>query len=78
MSRARGPSIVHAVADDLDQAIEDITHDWSLDRNQQWITRTATASASTPPSRPCPTTPPPGGHGCSPNWKRSNGTPHPT
>jgi hypothetical protein len=41
MSRARGPSIVHAVADDLDQAIEDITHDWSLDRNQQWITRTA-------------------------------------
>jgi conjugative relaxase-like TrwC/TraI family protein len=42
MSRARGPSIVHAVADDLDQAIEDITHDWSLNRNQQWITRTAT------------------------------------
>jgi conjugative relaxase-like TrwC/TraI family protein len=42
MSRARGPSTVHAVADDLDQAIEDITHDWSLDRNQQWITRTAT------------------------------------
>jgi hypothetical protein len=41
MSRARGPSIVHAVADDLDQAIEDITHDWSLDRNQQWITRAA-------------------------------------
>jgi conjugative relaxase-like TrwC/TraI family protein len=43
MSRARGPSIIHAVADDLDQAIEDITHDWSLDRNQQWITRTAAA-----------------------------------
>ena len=41
MSRARGPSIIHAVADDLNQAIEDITHDWSLDRNQQWITRTA-------------------------------------
>ncbi|MGH9229795.1 MAG: MobF family relaxase [Acidimicrobiales bacterium] len=43
MSRARGPSVVHAVADDLGQAIEDITHDWSLARNQQWITRTATA-----------------------------------
>jgi conjugative relaxase-like TrwC/TraI family protein len=42
MSRAHGPSVVHAVADDLDQAIEDVTHDWSLDRNQQWITRTAT------------------------------------
>ncbi|MGH9190967.1 MAG: AAA family ATPase [Acidimicrobiales bacterium] len=43
MSRARGPSNVHAVAENLDQAIEDITHDWSLDRNQQWIARTATA-----------------------------------
>jgi AAA domain len=43
MSRARGPSIVHAVADDLDQAMDDITHDWSLDRNQQWISRMATA-----------------------------------
>jgi conjugative relaxase-like TrwC/TraI family protein len=43
MSRAREPSIVHAVADDLAQAIDDISHDWSHDRNQQWITRTATA-----------------------------------
>jgi hypothetical protein len=42
MSRACGPNIVHAVADGLDQAIEDITHDWSLDRNRHWITRTAT------------------------------------
>jgi hypothetical protein len=41
MSRAGGPSIVHAVADDLGQAIDDITHDWSFDRNQQWISRTA-------------------------------------
>jgi conjugative relaxase-like TrwC/TraI family protein len=40
MSRARGPSTVHAVADDLDQAIEDVTHDWSSDRNQHWVTRT--------------------------------------
>jgi hypothetical protein len=32
MSRARGPSIVHAVADDVGQAIEDITYDWSHDR----------------------------------------------
>ena len=51
MSRARGPSIVHAVADDLGQAIEDITHDWSLDRNQQWITRTATAVGVDPAIR---------------------------
>ena len=56
MSRARGPSIVHAVADDLDQAIEDIAHDWSLDRNQRWITRTATVGIDpaipTPPDDP--------------------------
>lgn len=40
MSRARDRSTVHAVADDLDQAIDDITYDWSLDRHQQWITDT--------------------------------------
>ena len=57
MSRARGPSIVHAVADDLDQAIEDITHDWSLDRNQQWITRTATAVGVDPAIRTLPDDP---------------------
>ncbi|HZA80100.1 MAG TPA: MobF family relaxase, partial [Actinomycetes bacterium] len=51
MSRARGPSSVHAVADDVAQAIEDITHDWSLDRNQQWITRTATAAGVDPAIR---------------------------
>jgi conjugative relaxase-like TrwC/TraI family protein len=57
MSRARGPSIVHAVADDLDQAIEDTTHDWSLDRNQQWITRTATAFGLDPALRTLPDDP---------------------
>ncbi|MGH9289380.1 MAG: MobF family relaxase [Acidimicrobiales bacterium] len=41
MSRARNVSVVHAVADDLDQAIEDITHDWSTGHNQQWISRIA-------------------------------------
>jgi conjugative relaxase-like TrwC/TraI family protein len=57
MSRARGPSIVHAVADDVGQAIEDITHDWSLDRNQQWITRTATAAGVDPAIRALPEDP---------------------
>jgi conjugative relaxase-like TrwC/TraI family protein len=51
MSRARGPGIIHAVADRLDQAIDDITHDWSLARNQQWITRTATAAGVDPAIR---------------------------
>lgn len=57
MSRARGPSVVHAVADDLGQAIEDITHDWSLDRNQQWITRTAAAIGVDPAIRALPEDP---------------------
>jgi conjugative relaxase-like TrwC/TraI family protein len=57
MSRARGPSIVHAVADNLDQALEDITHDWSLDRNQQWITRTATVVGLDPAIRTLPDDP---------------------
>jgi conjugative relaxase-like TrwC/TraI family protein len=57
MSRARGPSIVHAVADDVGQAIDDITHDWSLDRNQQWITRTATAVGVDPVIRALPERP---------------------
>lgn len=41
MSRARQQSTVHAVADDLDQAIEDIRHDWTTSRAQQWITPNA-------------------------------------
>jgi conjugative relaxase-like TrwC/TraI family protein len=57
MSRARGPSIVHAVADNLAQAIEDITYDWSHDRNQQWITRTATAVGVDPAIRALPEDP---------------------
>ena len=77
MSRARGPSIIHAVADDLNQAIEDITHDWSLDRNQQWITRTASVGVD-PSIQTLPEDPRHGGHGSSPNSRRSNATPHPT
>jgi conjugative relaxase-like TrwC/TraI family protein len=57
MSRARGSSIVHAVADNVGQAIEDITHDWSVDRNQQWITRTATAVGVDPAIRALPEDP---------------------
>jgi conjugative relaxase-like TrwC/TraI family protein len=57
MSRARGPSIAHAVADDAGQAIEDIIHDWSLGRHQQWITRTATAVGVDPAIRTVPEDP---------------------
>ena len=36
MSRARETNTVHVVADDLDQAVEDLTRDWSVDRRARW------------------------------------------
>jgi len=36
MSRAREANTVHVVADDLDQAVEDLTRDWSADRRARW------------------------------------------
>jgi conjugative relaxase-like TrwC/TraI family protein len=53
MSRARQHSIVHAVADDIDQAIDDIVYDWSRDRSQPWVTQTATVGED-PATRPAP------------------------
>jgi hypothetical protein len=37
MRRARDTSHVYAVADDLDQAVEDLTIEWSADRRQRWV-----------------------------------------
>ncbi|MGH9135485.1 MAG: MobF family relaxase [Acidimicrobiales bacterium] len=37
MSRARDTSHVYVPADDLDQAIEDLTAEWSADRRQRWV-----------------------------------------
>ena len=36
MSRARETNTVHVVADDLDQAVEDLTREWSIDRRARW------------------------------------------
>jgi ATP-dependent exoDNAse (exonuclease V) alpha subunit len=57
MSRARQRATVHAVADDLDQALDDIETDWTSDRRQRWLTDTT--SPGTDPG-PSPSTPPPG------------------
>jgi conjugative relaxase-like TrwC/TraI family protein len=35
-SRARQHTTIHPVADDLDQAVEDLTRDWSADRRPRW------------------------------------------
>jgi conjugative relaxase-like TrwC/TraI family protein len=36
MSRARDTNTVHVVADDLGQAVEDVTREWSIDRRARW------------------------------------------
>jgi hypothetical protein len=36
MSRARETNTVHVVAEDLDQAVEDLTREWSVDRRARW------------------------------------------
>jgi len=36
MSRARHSSRVHVVADNIDQAVEDLGRDWSTERHQSW------------------------------------------
>lgn len=40
MSRARDRTTIHAVADDLPQAIEDLQTDWGHENRQRWITDT--------------------------------------
>ncbi|MFP5326014.1 MAG: hypothetical protein ACLGHT_00860 [Acidimicrobiia bacterium] len=37
MSRAREASRVYVVADNLDQAADDLTAEWSADRRQRWV-----------------------------------------
>ena len=42
MSRARQTNTVHVVADDLEQAVEDLTRDWAEDRRARWAIDTGT------------------------------------
>jgi hypothetical protein len=42
MSRARGPSYVHTVADDVAQATGDLARDWAVEARQRWVLDTAT------------------------------------
>lgn len=37
MSRARDTSHFYVVADDVDQAVEDLAVEWSADRRQRWV-----------------------------------------
>jgi hypothetical protein len=54
LSRARQRSTLHAIADDHDQALDDLRTDWTDDRRQRWLTH-ATRPGSDP--RPLPDDP---------------------
>ena len=42
MSRAKESAIVHVVADDIGQAVEDLSWDWGRERRQHWAIDTGT------------------------------------
>jgi len=52
MSRARQASHVHVVADNIYQAAEDLTWDWSHERRQIWAIDTGTPSEDQPGQHP--------------------------
>jgi hypothetical protein len=52
MSRARGSSHVYVVADDLDQAAEDLVREWSVERRVRWAIDTGTPAPGLGPDRP--------------------------
>jgi hypothetical protein len=43
-SRARHRTAIHIVADSLDQAVEDLSREWSADRRPPWAIDTGTPS----------------------------------
>jgi conjugative relaxase-like TrwC/TraI family protein len=49
MSRGRQANTVHVVADDVDQAVEDLTRDWAVDHRARWA-----IDSGTPASEPLP------------------------
>jgi hypothetical protein len=51
MSRARHSSHVYVVADNRDQAVEDLARDWSAEHRPRWAIDTGTPVPEFPPSR---------------------------
>ncbi|MGH8975595.1 MAG: hypothetical protein ACRD0C_20605, partial [Acidimicrobiia bacterium] len=58
MSRARHASHVYVVADNRDQAVEDLARDWSAEHRPRWAIDTGTPAAEFPPGRAHPPLPP--------------------
>ncbi len=52
MSRARGTSHVYVVADDVDQAADDVVSEWRPSTRQRWVLDTDEAAIEDGPRRP--------------------------
>ncbi|MCU1499307.1 MAG: putative ATP-dependent exoDNAse [Acidimicrobiales bacterium] len=52
LSRARQTTTIHTVADDLDQAVEDLEREWGTERRQRWVLDTETPATDATPQRP--------------------------
>jgi conjugative relaxase-like TrwC/TraI family protein len=48
LSRARERTVIHATADDLAQAIDDLKADWSVEHHQRWIADTPATAGREP------------------------------
>ena len=55
MSRARGPSLIYAAADDVDQAVEDLVAEWGRSTRQRWVLDTDAVAGENGPAHPSPT-----------------------
>jgi hypothetical protein len=49
MSRARTSTTVHVIADDINQAAEDLSREWGHDRRARWAIDTGTPGQPRPP-----------------------------
>lgn len=54
MSRSRDRTTIHATADDLAQAVDDLQADWGVARHQRWITDAPARPGRAPIPRPLP------------------------
>jgi hypothetical protein len=77
MSRGRQANTVHIVADNVDQAVEDLARDWSVDHRARWAMTPALPPPSPSPSNTTTALPP----GCGPPSatpaSKPNGEPSP-
>lgn len=58
LSRARDHTTIHATADDLDQAVDDLHADWGIEAHQRWISQSPAEVGVHPEPARAPGSPP--------------------